>query len=471
MDRLNLTRITDLIRSIRTGTYSSFAEASGTDVATLSEAEHELAAELDALNRAILAAAEESIARNRLIIDSTPVAICITNEDGNYEYANPRYQDLTGYSLEELVGRHFTTVVPDETKTELSDLHDEFMGRRYELAGQWAIVSKEGRRIPILASAAYVIDEKGEPKKITFVIDITEIVTSREKLQSEVDERRRLEYIRDNVERILQHDLRNPIDGIRTASGFLLQEDIADQHAEFIRLIHEAAGRARNRIDNSLAYTRMEQGSYQIERKRINVVQLVRDVVREIQDLREAYRSEIVTRYRGRPLQEAYDVELWGEAEFLHDALTNLIRNAIEASDPGSEVVIDVDESHESDEGENAIRTVEATRTNDASGSTDAVPGANDTSGSTDAVPGVTDAVPGATVSIAVRNPADVPEEIRERLFDPYVTYGKSGGTGLGTYTALLIARAHGGKVTLETGNGEGTRIALVLPRGRIGER
>jgi len=437
MDRLNLSRITDLVRSIRHGTYSSYAETTGTDIADLSDAERELAVELDALKRTILADAEESAARNRLIIDSTPVAICITNQRGYYEYANPRYQKLTGYSLDEIVGRHFTRVVPEETKTELSDLHDEFMGRRYELAGQWEIVSKEGRRIPILASAAYVVDGRNEPKKITFVIDITELVANREKLQKEVDERRRLEYIRDNVERILQHDLRNPIDGIRTASGFLLQEDIAEQHAEFIRLIHEAAGRARNRIDNSLAYTRMEQGSYRIERKRINVVQLVRDVVREIRDLCAAYRMNVATLYREGPLQEAYDVELWGEAEFLHDALTNLVRNAIEASEPGSEVVVEVDECE---------------------GSSDCGAAA-DGSGSD------------ATVSISVQNPADVPEEIRERLFDPYVTYGKSGGTGLGTYTAMLIARAHGGRITLETGNGEGTRIALVLPRGRVGER
>ncbi|MFP4153381.1 MAG: two-component system sensor histidine kinase NtrB [Alkalispirochaeta sp.] len=427
MDRLNLSRVTDLVRRIRTGRYTSFAEAAGIDAATLSESERELGTELDALNAAILAVAKESDSRDRLIIDSTPVAICITNDGGYYEYANPRYQELTGYPLDELTGRHFTLVVPDETRTELSDLHDKFMGRRYELSGQWAIVTKEGRRIPILASAAYVVDAKDEPKKITFVIDISEIVENRERLQHEVEERRRLEYIRDNVERVLQHDLRNPIDGIRTASGFLLQEDLDERYLEFIRLIHEAAGRARNRIDNSLAYTRMEQGRYEIERSRINVVQLVRDVVREIRDVRVAYRVEIVTRYRGRPLQETYDVELWGDAEFLHDALTNLVRNALEASEAGSEVVVEVDEFEGS-------------------------------------------STSGAFVTIEVRNAADVPEEIRDRLFDPYVTYGKREGTGLGTYTAQLIARAHGGTITLETGNGEGTKIALVLPRGRIGD-
>jgi len=108
------------------------------------------------------------------VIEKTPVAICITNERRQYEYVNPAYTRLYGYSYDELVGKSFTIVVPEEYRAQLVDLHDRFMRRQYELEGEWEVVRRDGRRMTILANAAYVLDEQDNPRKITFVLDITE---------------------------------------------------------------------------------------------------------------------------------------------------------------------------------------------------------------------------------------------------------------------------------------------------------
>ncbi len=421
MNDFSLPQIAHLLRDINSGRYEELALRPG-----LSEDERELLLALNQTHRHREELLRQGQARSRLIIDSTPVAICITNENGIYEYANPRYQALTEYDATELIGRHFSMVVPQDTEEELTNLHDEFMGRRYELAGRWRIVSKSGRSIPILANAAYVIDIDGEPKKVTFVIDITEIERAHEQLEREIEERRQLEHVRNEVERVMQHDLRNPIDGIRTAADYLLQEDLDERAQEFVRLMYDAAVRLRNRIDNSLAYTRMRQGRYQVQRERVNMVQLVRDVVKSVEEARLAYRAEVVTTYRGAPLSEQYDIELWGENGFLMDAIGNLVRNALEASNAGDVVSIDVDEHAPSD------------------------------------------ATP--TVEISIHNPADVPKEIRANLFEAYVTHGKRRGTGLGTYTARLVCDAHDGSIEVRTGEGDGTTMTLMLPRGRPGE-
>jgi PAS domain S-box-containing protein len=376
---------------------------------------------------------EASQLRNQLIIDSTPVAICITDSDGIYEYVNPRYEGLTGYAAAELIGRSFTTVVPDYLKAEMVRLHDEFMGERHELSGQWEIVDREGRTIPILANAAYVIDVDGQPKKVTFVVDMSEIKEVRTRLEAEVEERRRVERMRDDVERVLRHDLRNPIDGIRTAADYLLQEDLSDRAREFVRLMYEAAVRARSRIDNSLAYTALQRGEYQIARERVNAVQMMRDVALSLRDVLSAYRTTLEMRYRTEPLETAFDVELWGEHGFLLDAVTNLARNAVEAGGEGDVVTVEVDDRRRIEVGGSGAAAVPA-------------------------------------VAIAIHNRADIPAEVRDAFFDPYVTSGKRGGTGLGTYTAFLVAKAHRGRIDVETGGGSGTTVTLLLPRARPGE-
>jgi signal transduction histidine kinase len=307
------------------------------------------------------------------------------------------------------------------------ELHDAFMGRHTELEGEWEIIHRDGHRISVLANAAYITDVDGRPKKVTFVTDITTLRTAQQHLEAEIAERKRVERLRDEVERVMRHDLRNPIDGIRTAANFLLEEDLTARQAEFVQLMYDAAVRARTRIDSSLAYARMQRGQYVIERKRVNLVQLVRDVLRDIDSTVRAYRVRIDTSYRGRPLAAQFDVELWGEHDFLSDAITNLTRNAIEASEAEQVVSLIVDDEVMMEGG-----------------------------------------IP--AVSVTIHNETPIPAEIRARLFDPWVTHGKRGGSGLGTYTALLVVQAHGGTIAVDSDAARGTTVTIVLPRGRMGD-
>lgn len=57
-----------------------------------------------------------------------------------------------------------------------------------------------------------------------------------------------------------------------------------------------------------------------------------------------------------------------------------------------------------------------------------------------------------------------IPDEIRSRFFEPFVTYGKREGTGLGTAIAKSIIEAHGGRITFVSETGNGTTFNICLP-------
>lgn len=68
-------------------------------------------------------------------------------------------------------------------------------------------------------------------------------------------------------------------------------------------------------------------------------------------------------------------------------------------------------------------------------------------------------------LQIAVRDTGTgIPEAIRRRLFEPFVTFGKSEGTGLGTAIVKSIIEAHGGDIRFETETGKGTTFFITLP-------
>ncbi len=411
-------RIVEYLRAIRHDRYDKI------ELDSLPPEEQSVVAEINKIFAERDRILREEQARYRLIINATPIAICITNEFGYYEFANPEYRRLTGYAEDELIGEHFSLVVPERYRETLTRLHDEFMGQRAELDGQWTIVRKDGHELTILANAAYIVDVDAKPKKVTYVIDISEIVESRQQLEEEIEKRKITEQIRDQVERVMRHDLRNPLDGIQTAATFLLQDEENERRKEFIELMLDATEQARDQIENSLAYARMQRGQYHLQYSRINLVQMIRVLVSRLSGVIEGHNVELEMRYNSAPWPQAYDVELWGEQRFLSDAIANLLRNAIEASLPGESVGLSVYD-----------RDV------------------------------ILDGTP--AVAIEISNASDVPPEIRDRLFDPYVTLGKSHGTGLGAYTADLVIRAHNGTIELTTGDG-GTIIRVIVPRARL---
>lgn len=73
----------------------------------------------------------------------------------------------------------------------------------------------------------------------------------------------------------------------------------------------------------------------------------------------------------------------------------------------------------------------------------------------------------GNTKSVEIQicdNGPGIPEAIRDNLFDPFVTHGKRGGTGLGTAIAKSIIEAHNGEIGFQS-NGKGTTFYITLPQ------
>ncbi len=59
---------------------------------------------------------------------------------------------------------------------------------------------------------------------------------------------------------------------------------------------------------------------------------------------------------------------------------------------------------------------------------------------------------------------AGIPSQLRDRLFEPFVSHGKEGGTGLGLAVASSIAEGHGGSLTLASAVGQPADFCVELP-------
>ncbi|MCC5789325.1 MAG: cyclic nucleotide-binding domain-containing protein [Opitutales bacterium] len=85
---------------------------------------------------------------------------------------------------------------------------------------------------------------------------------------------------------------------------------------------------------------------------------------------------------------------------------------------------------------------------------------------------------PDATISLKIKHsPGDkewvftvadngpgIPAELKEQIFEPFVTHGKKNGTGIGLAIVKNLIEAHGGTIQCQSESGQGTYFTIALP-------
>jgi len=211
---------------------------------------------------------------------------------------------------------------------------------------------------------------------------------------------------------VVGHDLRNPL-GAVVAGAELLQETIAEPIAQrTIKRMLAAGHRMTEMIEQLVDLTRGRLG---------NGVGFVRSrVVLDLKELVQRCVDELRAAHPGREIQieSAGECTTTGDPQRLLQVFSNLLGNAV---------------VHGAKTG--AITASVVGRERD--------------------------------IMISVRNDGVVPADILPVLFEPFRGSNRptSGGLGLGMYIAREIARGHGGDITVESTDRDGTIVTVVLPR------
>jgi len=72
----------------------------------------------------------------------------------------------------------------------------------------------------------------------------------------------------------------------------------------------------------------------------------------------------------------------------------------------------------------------------------------------------------GSAVVAFIDTGTGMPEEVRKRIFEPFVTFGKKHGTGLGMAIVKKIVDDHKGTIEITSEQGKGTTITIAIPQG-----
>jgi PAS domain S-box-containing protein len=346
--------------------------------------------------------------RYRLLAETSIDAIMTSDWRDIFTSWDGGSEAIFGYGRE-VIGAPVTTIIPEKYRK----AHEAGMKRFLE-TGERHII---GKKVELEA-----IRKDGSEFNIELSLSSweNESKTYFGAIIRDISERKQLERVREDVQRIMRHDIKSPLIGITGMAKILLKDgSLTNRQKKAAGLILELGERTINFLDRSRDLFQIEQGVYKLVPREINLTELLIMIYKSLEPLRLKKDINLKITISGKPVEKGHKYPLLGDEGLIEILLTNLMKNAIEGSPEMSDVLVFID-----------VQNIE----------------------------GVDHHV------IDIHNRGTIPHEIRDRFFDAYITSGKSDGTGLGTYSARLIAGAHQGDIRFTTSEEEGTHVIVRLP-------
>ncbi|WP_432734470.1 two-component system sensor histidine kinase NtrB [Maridesulfovibrio sp. FT414] len=341
------------------------------------------------------------------VVDQMPEDILIIGPDGMIMDCNRHFSEKASQSVEQLRGQnplHFYDCLTSVCPARKGVLHVGEMpaGKQHEL--MMPETDNEGR-MHFFRLYVYPITEEGTELVVQLVV-IRRDITGRTLMEQRLQQSERMAMVGE-LSAYIAHEIRNPLMAMGGFAKVLLNDDSIDESGrEKIRIIHEEAQRLDNLLKSILSFVR----SKDVEKNNIDVNRVAADAMQllslgcRLQDINVELDLD-----PGAPLGV-------GGAEQIRQCLINLVKNSMEAMPDGGNIKI-------------------------SSG------------------------VSGKYVWLEVRDDGPgIADEIRAQVFDPFYS-SKVNGNGLGLPMVKKIMEEYGGDVELASRPGNGTSVALLLPR------
>jgi signal transduction histidine kinase len=213
----------------------------------------------------------------------------------------------------------------------------------------------------------------------------------------------------------VSHELRSPLTSIRGAIDLLHQGapgPLTQKQERLTSIVAQSSERLLGLANQILEMSRLRAGLVELDRKPLDLAELVDRVVEELHP--QAEEAGVALQCERYGSHFAY----LGDEQRLHQLVINLGANAIRFTPRGGSVV---------------VRAIDAS----------------------------------LELELQVEDTGvGIPADALPNIFDPYrQAHRDRGGTGLGLAIVQGVAKAHGGRVTAESREGKGSRFTVLLPR------
>ncbi len=361
------------------------------------------------------------------IIKSMADTLIVINIDKNatIKTVNNATLNLLGFGSEDLIGQPVTKVLSEEIVSianlknlkELESIVD--IETRYK--------TKSGSEVPVSFSASVLKNSFGELEGVIFVgKDIRERKEAEAKIneyiaklkQSELS-LKELNASKDKFFSIIAHDLRNPFSAVLGFSE-ILSNDVKqlskEEIEEFASHLYKQSKTIFDLLENLLTWSRVQTGRMQYNPANFSISQCIENVA-------DVYES--VAQKKGIVIEYCKDEEIvFADEDMIFTVIRNLVSNAIKFTKPGGKICVELKKQND------FIELIVADTGIGVSGN-------------------------------------DIEKLFKIDIQHSTIGTGDEKGTGLGLILCKELVTLNGGKISVESKLGQGTKFFFTVQRSK----
>ncbi len=357
----------------------------------------------------------------RNIIANINLGLLEVDNEEEIQYANQRFCDMSGYSLNELLGKKASEVFVRNESLNLMESKNQLRKKAISDAYEVSVSNKNGENRWWLISGAPNYNDKGE---LVGSIGIHLDVTEKKKLENELIEAKNMaEASTRSKERFLanmSHEIRTPMNAIMGMSNQLAKTKLENNQELYLHTIQSASENLLIIINDILDLSKIEAGKLSIDNIGFEPRNIVADVMRIISYKAEEKGISFTNSFCDSKLAPV----LIGDPYRLNQILLNLTSNAIKFTDKGS---VDI-----------SCKVVE-------------------------------DKIDSQKIKVCVKDTGiGMDESFVAQIFDKFSQEYRSGsrkfgGTGLGMSISKELVELMGGEIKVESKKGLGTSVSFSM--------
>lgn len=323
---------------------------------------------------------------------------------------NAPAEQILGYQSSEVIGKACDEIFVGLADKLVNLHHEEGKQNGDQNEGgqiRHNALSKDGNEVPLITKA-YASSSNGNSSTNSGTILVFQDAHELEAMENRLQHLDRLKSL-DEFAAGIVHEIRNPLAGISTNAQYILEKlSPSDRFHEEMRDILEDVKDIEGIVGKILDFAHPSRANVQI----ISVNNIVNEVLRF---------SRMLLRRRGIQLVSNFikaDAKIKADVSQIKQVLLNVIRNAYDVMPKGGQLRVSTahlpkDKKH---------------------------------------------------ICIAIEDTGrGIAEELLERIFDPFFSMNRE-GTGLGLAISRKIVERHGGSITAQSEQGEGSKFEIILP-------
>ncbi len=300
----------------------------------------------DLRRRAAESALRQSEQRYRTVVEEINEVVFQADAEGRWTFLNPVWEKLTGYSVEESIGRHFYDYIHPDDHQRIREIARQSAGKKMDSTrAEMRYLTRTGDTRWVDALAGFTYDEDG---RLAASFGTLRDVTERKEFEDELSRARdlALESARLKSEFLanMSHEIRTPMNGVIGMTELLLSTRLSEDQREFARTIKSSGEALLTIIDDILDFSKIESGKLRFSATAFRLLPVVEDVVELLSERARSKNIEMISLV-------AADVprKVCGDAGRVRQVLTNLLGNAVKFTDCGSVTVRVSKESEDED--------------------------------------------------------------------------------------------------------------------------